>query len=68
MKNKIPADSIVVKNARLAVATELKKKKILGQPIAKYEPQTGKVYLLHGDGTREEVAETGRLRYSERKR
>lgn len=68
MKDKIPPDSIVVKNARLAVAAELRKKKILGQPIAKYEPQTGKVYILYGDGTREEVAQTRRVRYSERKR
>lgn len=68
MNDKIPSDSVVVKNARLAVAAALKKKKILMQPIAKYEPKTGKVYFVYGDGTREEVAETGRKRYSERKR
>lgn len=68
MENRIPSDGVIVKNARLAVAAELRKKKILKQPIAKYDPKTGKVYLLHSDGTCEEVAETRRARYSERKR
>ena len=68
MEDKIPSDGVVVKNARLAVAAELRRKKILKQPIAKYDPKTGKVYLLHSDGTREEVSETRRVRYSERKR
>lgn len=68
MEYRIPSDGIVVKNARLAVAAELKKKKILKQPIAKYDPKTGKVYLVHSDGSCEEVGETRRARYSERKR
>lgn len=68
MKDRIPSDGVVVKNARLAVAAELRRKKILKQPIAKYDTKTGKVYLIHGDGTREEVGETRRGRYSERKR
>ena len=68
MEDKIPPDGVVVKNARLAVAAELRRKKILKQPIAKYDPKTGKVYLLHSDGTREDVGETRRARYSERKR
>lgn len=67
MENRIPSDGVVVKNARLAVAVELRKKKILKQPIAKYDPKTGKVCLLHSDGTCEEVGETRRTRYSERK-
>ena len=67
MANRIPSDGVVVKNARLAAAPELGKKKILKQPIAKYDSKTGKVYLLHSDGTREEVGETRRVRYSERK-
>lgn len=67
MENRIPSDGVVVKNAKLAVAAELRKKKILKQPIAKYDPKTGKVYLLHSDGTCEKVGETRRTRYSERK-
>ena len=66
MADRIPSDGVIVHNARLAVAAELKKKKILKQPIAKFKPKTGKVYLLHGDGTREELGEVRRKRYSER--
>ena len=66
MGDRIPFDGVVVKNARLAVAAELRRKKLLKQPIAKYDPKTGKVYLLHSNGTREEVGETKRVRYSGR--
>ena len=66
MADKIPSDGIVVQNARRAVAAELRKKKILKLPIAKFDPKTGKVYLLHSDGTREEVGEARKGRYSER--
>lgn len=66
MADRIPSDGVIVQNARLAVAAELKKKRILKQPIAKFDPKTGKVYLLHSDGTREEVGEARRGRYSER--
>ena len=66
MADKIPSDGIVVQNARQAVAAELRKKKILKQPIAKFDPKTGKVYLLHCVGTREEVREARKGRYSER--
>ena len=66
MADRIPSDGEIVQNARLAVAAELKKKRILKQPIAKFDPKTGKVYLLHSDGTREEVGEARRGRYSER--
>ena len=68
MADQIPSDGVVVQNARLAVAAELKKKKILNQPIAKFDLKTGKVYLLHSDGTREEIGKVGRKRYSERQR
>ena len=67
MADRIPSDGVIVQNARLAVAAELKKKRILKQPIAKFDPKTGKVYLLHSDGTREEVGEATRGRYSERR-
>lgn len=66
MSKDIPSDSIVVKLARLAVASELKKKRILKQPIAKFDPKAGKVYLLHGDGTRQEFGRVSGTRYSER--
>ena len=65
MADQIPSDGVIVQNARLAVAAELKKKKILKQPIAKFDPKTGKVYLLHSDGTREEIGRARRKRYSE---
>lgn len=48
---KIPEDGIVVRNARLAVKAELQKKRILNQPIARFDPKTGKVYLEYGDGS-----------------
>ena len=68
MADQIPSDGVVVQNARLAVAAELKKKKNLKQPITKFDPKTGKVYLLYSDGTREEIGKVGRKRYSERQR
>ena len=45
---------------------DLKKKKILKQPIAKFDPKTGKVYMVHSDGTSEVVGEARKGRYSER--
>ncbi|MCD8095016.1 MAG: hypothetical protein LUE12_02685 [Ruminococcus sp.] len=50
-----PDDSVIVRNARLAVELELKKKEALGLPIAKYDPKTEKAYLVYADGRREEV-------------
>lgn len=44
-----------MKNARLAFAAEPRRKKSLKQPIAKFDPKLGKVYLLHSGGTCEEV-------------
>lgn len=65
----IPSDGVVVRNARLAVAAELKKKRILKQPIAKFDPQTGNVYMENGDGSITVVGKAmKRGRYSERHR
>ena len=66
LENKLPDDSIVVQYARQAVAADLKKKKLLKQPIAKSDPKTGKVYMVHSDGTSEVVGEVRKGRYSER--
>lgn len=67
MSNKVPSDGIIVKNARLAVSTELQRKRAMNQPIAKFDKKTGRVYLENSDGT---VKEIGRAmeqgRYSER--
>lgn len=57
---------IVVQLNRLAVASEIKKKRILKQHIARFDPKSGKVYLLHGDGTRQEFGRVSGTRYSER--
>lgn len=69
MNNKVPSDGIVVRNARLAVSTELQRKRAMNQPIAKFDKKTGRVYLENSDGT---IKEMGRAmeqgRYSERYR
>ena len=41
----VPDDGVVVQRARQAVTLALKKKQILGQPIARFDPNTRKVYL-----------------------
>ncbi|MEY8403888.1 hypothetical protein AALA54_11200 [Oscillospiraceae bacterium 44-34] len=67
MADQIPDDSILVKNARLAVKLELQKKRALGQPIAKFDPKTKEIYMEHPDGSitpMGSVEEQGR--YSER--
>lgn len=61
-------DNIVVQYARQAVSAELKRKKLLKQPIAKFDQKTGKVYIVHSDGTHEVVGSVRRGRYSERQR
>lgn len=67
MAANIPSDNIVVHNARLAVSAELKKKRALKQPIAKFDPKTKKVYMEHSDGTIVEIGSAmERGRYSER--
>ena len=47
----------VVRNARLAVKNELEKKRLLNQPIARFDPKSGKVYMEHADGTKTLVGE-----------
>lgn len=67
MAANIPSDSVVVRNARLAVAAELKKKRVLKQPIAKFDPKTGDVYMEDSDGSITVVGKAmKRGRYSER--
>lgn len=67
MNDKIPSDGVVVRNARLAVSTELQRKRAMNQPIAKFDKKTGKVYLENGDGTIREIGRAmDRGRYSER--
>ncbi|MCI9465942.1 MAG: hypothetical protein HFE99_02335 [Ruminiclostridium sp.] len=69
MAEKIPEDGVLVRNARLAVKAELKKKQILQQPIARFDVKTGSVYLEQSDGTRIPVGEAmKRGRYSDRLR
>ena len=53
-----PDDSIVVSNAKWAVEKALEKKRRLGQPIAKFEPETGEVYIEYADGRIERVGNT----------
>ena len=52
MSAPVPHDGIVVRNARLAVKNELEKKRLLNQPIARFDPKSGKVYMEHADGTK----------------
>ncbi len=67
MANQVPSDDIVVRNARKAVSAELQKKRILGQPIAKFDAKTGTVYMENADGSTAYVAQAMKNgRYSER--
>lgn len=50
-------DSELTKKFRMAVKLELKKKKILGIPIAKYDARRKKAYLEYADGKREYAEE-----------
>lgn len=69
MNKNVPADNIVVRNARLAVDRELKKKRALNQPIAKFDAKTGKVFMEHSDGSITIVGDAMKKgRYSERRR
>ena len=64
MKNRpVPDDGVIVQRARLAVAMALKKKRILGQPIAMFDPKTRIVYLEYGDGTCVEIGKASPNRY-----
>lgn len=68
MADRIPSDSIVVQNAKLAVKTELQKKRAMRQPIARFDAKTGEVYMEHGDGSKTVVGQAmKRGRYSERR-
>lgn len=67
MSNEFPPDDVVVRNAKLAVAVELKKKRALKQPIARFDPKTGEVFIEDGDGNKTVVGQAmTRGRYSER--
>ena len=69
MASDIPSDGVVVRNARLAVAAELKKKRVLNQPIARFDPKTSKIYMEHSDGSITDVGNAMRPgRYSERRK
>mgnify|MGYP000000748370 CR=1 FL=1 len=61
----VPDDGVVVRRARQAVTLALKKKQILGQPIARFDPNTRKVYLEYSDGTCVDCGMATRGRYSE---
>jgi hypothetical protein len=50
MAANIPSDNVVVRNARLAVETELKKKRVLRQPVAEFDPKTRRAYMENADG------------------
>ena len=59
---------VEVRNARWAVAKELEKKKVLHQPIARFDAKTGQVYMEYSDGSRSILGKAMvRGRYSERK-
>lgn len=67
MSDKATSDNILVKNARLAVEIELKKKRALNQPIARFDKKTGEVYLENSDGTKTSFGYAMQKgRYSER--
>ncbi len=59
-------DSVLIRNAQLAVAIEIQAKRAMNQPIAKCDPNTGEAYLFHADGRREVIGKISRGRYSER--
>ena len=59
---------VEVRNARWAVAKELEKKKVLHQPIARFDFKTGQVYMEYSDGSKNILGNAMlRGRYSERK-
>ncbi len=59
-------DDVVVRNARLAVKTELEKKRMYNQPIAKFDLKTKKVYLEYPDGSKTFIGDAMKKgRYSE---
>ena len=67
MEKNIPDDGVIVRNARLAVSSELKKKRALNQPIAKFDAKSGTIFLEHADGSKTIVGNAmTEGRYSER--
>lgn len=69
MAEQIPNDSVLVRNAQLAVKAALEKKKILQQPVARFDPKTKQVYLEHSDGSITAMGEAMKQgRYSERRK
>lgn len=60
MSASVPSDGIIVRNARLAVKTELEKKRALNQPIARFDPKSGKVYMEYADGRKTLIGKTMR--------
>ncbi len=61
----IPDDNILTTCARLAVKQELEKRKLLGQPIAKVDPKTGRIYIEFGDGSTKEYGKVSRQRFDD---
>ncbi len=69
MNKPILSDDIVIQNARLAVKEELRKKNRLQQPIAKFNLETGEVYMETRGGNKRVVGKAmQRGRYSERRK
>lgn len=60
MPMSVPYDGVVVRNARAAVKNELEKKRILNQPIARFDPKSGKIYMEHPDGSKTLVGEAAK--------
>ena len=56
----VPSDGIIVRNAQFAVKTELEKKRVLDQPIARFDPKSGKVYMEYADGSKTLIGEAMR--------
>ena len=67
MAQKEIQDGVEVRNAQYAVAAAIKAKELLNQPIARFDPQTKKVYMERSDGSTVVVGTAmQRGRYSER--
>ena len=45
-------DSVIIRNARLAVKIELEKKRMCKQPISKFDLKTKEVYLEYPDSSK----------------
>lgn len=66
MNNHI-TDADEIRNVRFAVESEIKKKKLLNQPIARFDPKTKEIYFEYSDGRREFFGEAMKDgRYAER--